>query len=144
MADTLSKVRRSAVMARIRSRGNKTTEIALIKLLRRNHISGWRRNQLIFGKPDFVFTKQRLAVFVDGCFWHGCPKCYRAPKSNRQFWRRKVIRNRQRDLEVSRVLKSSGWKVLRIWQCSLKNEKRVVNLLTVAELNAKTYDDTTL
>ena len=60
-------------MSRIRGRGNKDTEIALAKLLRANDISGWRRNQALIGKPDFIFRRERVAVFVDGCFWHGCP-----------------------------------------------------------------------
>jgi DNA mismatch endonuclease, patch repair protein len=132
MADIFSKEQRSSVMARVRSRGNKATEIVLIKLLRQNKIAGWRRNQLLFGKPDFVFKKQKLAVFVDGCFWHGCPKCYRAPKSNRRFWRKKITRNRKRDLVVNLFLRSHGWKVFRFWECGLHAEKQIVKRLKVA------------
>jgi len=73
MPDVFTKRKRSEVMARIRGRGNKDTEIALAKLLRANGISGWRRNQALIGKPDFIFRRERVAVFVDGCFWHGCP-----------------------------------------------------------------------
>jgi DNA mismatch endonuclease (patch repair protein) len=73
MPDVFTKRKRSEVMSRIRGRGNKETELALAKLLRKHRITGWRRNQAVFGKPDFVFRRQRLAVFVDGCFWHGCP-----------------------------------------------------------------------
>jgi DNA mismatch endonuclease, patch repair protein len=127
MSDVFTKAKRSEVMSRIRGHGNKDTEIALARLLRRNRIIGWRRNQLVFGKPDFLFRKQKLAVFVDGCFWHGCAKCYRAPKSNRQFWLEKITRNRKRDLEVNHFLRSRGWKVLRFWECGLSDEKKVVN-----------------
>ena len=74
MADVFSKRKRSEVTSRIRGRGNKDTELALAMLMRRHRISGWRRNQNVFGKPDFVFRKLKLAVFVDECFWHGCPK----------------------------------------------------------------------
>jgi DNA mismatch endonuclease Vsr len=74
MPDVFTKRKRSEVMSRIRGKGNKDTELALAKLFRASHISGWRRNQRLIGKPDFVFPKQRVAVFVDGCFWHGCPK----------------------------------------------------------------------
>jgi DNA mismatch endonuclease, patch repair protein len=127
MADVFSKAKRSAVMARIRSHGNEATEVALAKLFRKNKITGWRRRQNIFGKPDFVFRRARLAVFVDGCFWHGCPRHATKPKNNRAFWRRKFSRNKARDLLVTRELRRRGWRVLRIWECSLK--KRPKNCL---------------
>ena len=85
MADVFSKSKRSEVMSRIRSRGNQATELALAKLFRRHKITGWRRNQKVFGKPDFIFPKHKLAVFVDGCFWHGCPKHGTQPKGNAAF-----------------------------------------------------------
>jgi DNA mismatch endonuclease (patch repair protein) len=115
-------------MSRIRSRGNAATELRFIQLLKAASITGWRRNQKIFGKPDFVFLKFKLAVFVDGCFWHGCPRCYSTPKSNRAFWRRKITTNRKRDLAVKRALRKAGWRVLRIWQHELKckNESRLL------------------
>ncbi|NJL26105.1 MAG: hypothetical protein HC902_13685 [Calothrix sp. SM1_5_4] len=72
MADTLTKKKRSAVMAAIRSRYNRSTELTLIAIMRENEIKGWRRGRPLPGRPDFVFPRQRLAVFVDGCFWHGC------------------------------------------------------------------------
>ena len=72
------------------------------------------------GKPNFAFPKQKVAVFVDGCFWHGCPKCYTRPKSNRAFWDRKRETNMARDKCVNRQLRGRGWKVIRIWQHSLK------------------------
>jgi DNA mismatch endonuclease (patch repair protein) len=128
MADFLTTAKRSALMATIRSRGNKETELALAKLLRRRGIAGWRRNQKLFGKPDFVFRKARLAVFVDGCFWHGCLKHCRMPVSNRKFWRRKLSRNRQRDLLVNRTLRKAGWRVLRIWEHQLHRKKEAALL----------------
>ena len=116
-------------MSRIRSRGNKDTEVALAKLFRRNKIIGWRRNQKVFGKPDFVFPKIKLALFVDGCFWHGCPKHGTQPKGNRAFWRRKFSRNKKRDRLVTRTLRLQDWLVLRIWEHDLarKNEARLLN-----------------
>ena len=120
MADVFSKSKRSEVMSRIRSSGNKKTEVALINFFRKFHITGWRRNRPLFGKPDFVFPKLRLAVFVDGCFWHGCPRCYTRPKSNLEFWDAKISRNRARDRDVNRHLRKLGWKVLRIWEHELK------------------------
>jgi DNA mismatch endonuclease (patch repair protein) len=119
MADVFSKSKRSEVMSRIRSRGNQATELALAKLFRRHKITGWRRNQKVFGKPDFIFPKHKLAVFVDGCFWHGCPKHGTQPKGNAAFWRKKISRNQIRDRLVTRTLRKAGWRVLRIWEHEL-------------------------
>ena len=115
-------------MSRVRSHGNKDTEVTLAKLFRRHKITGWRRHQKIFGKPDFVFPKIKLAVFVDGCFWHGCPKHATQPKSNRAFWKKKFARNIARDRLVNRTLRSANWRVLRIWEHELarKNEARLL------------------
>ena len=101
-------------------KGRKEAENALLALLRRNKIAGWRRHLALLGKPDFAFPKQKVAVFVDGCFWHGCPKCYTRPKTNRAFWDRKREENMARDKRVTRQLRSQGWRVIRIWQHSLK------------------------
>src|SRR5439155_11512636 len=121
------KAKRSEVMSRIRGRGNKDTELALAMLMRRHRIIGWLRNQAVFGKPDFIFKQVRLAVFVDGCFWHGCPKHATKPKNNRAFWRRKLSANAARDRVVTRTLRRVGWRVLRIWEHELakKNEARL-------------------
>ena len=136
MPDVFTKAKRSAVMSRIRGHGNKDTEIALAMLFRRHRITGWRRHQNIFGKPDFLFRRQRLAVFVDGCFWHGCPRCYRRPKSNRKFWDSKLARNRKRDRKVSRELRRLGWRVIRIWGHSVEFPERIavriINMLSTA------------
>jgi DNA mismatch endonuclease (patch repair protein) len=134
MSDVFTKAKRSDVMSRIRSRGNKDTELALAKLLRRNGITGWRRNQKIFGKPDFIFKQARLAIFVDGCFWHGCPKHGTQPAGNRSFWKKKFARNQTRDRLVNQTLRRAGWRVLRIWEHTLRwatikpqNEARLLN-----------------
>jgi DNA mismatch endonuclease, patch repair protein len=128
MADVFDKRKRSDVMSRIRSSGNKDTELALAKLMRRNRIVGWRRNQSVFGKPDFVFTQARLALFVDGCFWHGCLKHSKPPRSNPTYWQAKMIRNKARDRSVSRALWRKGWRVLRVWEHELarKNEAQLL------------------
>jgi DNA mismatch endonuclease, patch repair protein len=127
MSDVFTKAKRSEVMSRIRGRGNKDTELALAKLLRRHGIKGWRRNQPVFGKPDFIFPKLKLAIFVDGCFWHGCPKHATKPKNNRTFWHRKLSANKKRDRLVTQTLRKLGWQVLRIWEHELarKNEARL-------------------
>jgi DNA mismatch endonuclease (patch repair protein) len=152
MADVFSKRKRSEVMARIRGRGNKDTELALARMLRVHHITGWRRQVLlrvtsdkwrVTGKargpvaspvtrhpsltvrPDFVFRKARTALFVDGCFWHGCPQHGTKPKNNRAFWQKKLTANKRRDVVVTRRLKQAGWRVVRIWEHELtKGEVR--------------------
>jgi len=112
-------------MALIRSRGNKATELRLIEIFREYGITGWRRNQPLVGKPDFTFRRERVVVFVDGCFWHGCPKCYKRPSSNRKFWDTKVAANRKRDRLVNRELRGLGWHVVRVWQHQLGKSARV-------------------
>ena len=128
MADVFTKRKRSAVMSCIRSSANKDTELRLIVIFRAHRVTGWRRNRNLPGKPDFVFPAQRLALFVDGCYWHGCPKHYRRPKTNRAFWDAKIARNRQRDREVHRLLRAKGWRVLRVWEHALarKHETRTI------------------
>ena len=119
MADIFTKAKRSAVMARIRGSGNKDTELRMIAVFRAHGITGWRRNVRVFGKPDFVFRAAKLAVFVDGCFWHGCPRHATMPVNNRAFWEAKLARNAARDREVTNALRKSGWRVLRVWECAL-------------------------
>lgn len=115
-------------MSRIRGKGNKGTEFKTIEIYREQGIKGWRRNSELIGKPDFIFPKLKLAVFVDGCFWHGCSKHATWPKNNAEFWRKKITRNMERDREVNRALKKRGWRVFRIWEheLKLKNRKRLL------------------
>jgi DNA mismatch endonuclease (patch repair protein) len=120
MADVFSKSKRSDVMSRIRGRGNKETEQVLASLLRAHRITGWRRHQAVFGKPDFVFRANKLAIFVDGCFWHMCPKHANIPANNRDFWKNKLEGNKKRDQLVSRILRRAGWRVIRIWEHELR------------------------
>jgi DNA mismatch endonuclease (patch repair protein) len=145
MADVFSKRKRSEVMSRIRSRGNRDTELVLAHLLRAHKISGWRRHvrvtvegrkskverkklsgsrpsplvSRLTVRPDFVFRQVRLALFVDGCFWHGCPKHATKPANNRAFWQKKLAGNKTRDRVVNRALRRAGWRVIRIWECDL-------------------------
>lgn len=119
--DVFSKAKRSLVMSRIRGSGNRDTELRMIALFRTYGISGWRRGQPLFGKPDFVFQRGRVALFVDGCFWHGCPKPKHAPmpKNRAEWWAAKLARNKNRDLIVTRTLRRQGWTVIRVWECDL-------------------------
>ena len=163
MPDVFTKAKRSEVMSRIRSAGNRDTELRLIAVFRANGITGWRRGLSVssvvqsspdsviraratlsrsrprgaaapeagFGskgtkglrpftvKPDFVFRKLKLAVFVDGCFWHGCPRHFNKPRNSAAFWRKKIAANRARDRLVNRTLRRMGWRVLRIWEHEL-------------------------
>ena len=136
MADVFDTEKRSEVMSRIRGKGNKSTELALASAFRRAHITGWRRHvaiKLALGprvakrlgkthlivKPDFVFKQERVAVFVDGCFWHQCPLHSSVPENNREFWERKLARNVERDRVHDREMKKAGWKVVRFWEHDL-------------------------
>src|SRR5262245_16035140 len=119
MSDVLTKKKRSQVMARIRARGNKVTELVLVRLLRFHKLTGWRRHACLPGKPDFTFYQQRLTVFVDGCFWHGCEKHCRMPTSNQSYWQPKIARNKTRDKAITTTLRKRGWRVLRIWEHEL-------------------------
>jgi DNA mismatch endonuclease, patch repair protein len=129
MSDVFSRAKRSEVMSRIRSRGNKGTELAAITLFRKLKITGWRRGQRLrydvigsscLVRPDFVFRKQRIAVFIDGEFWHGHPTRARIPKTRTAWWRKKIEGNRARDKRQNRLLRKHGWTVIRIWQFELK------------------------
>lgn len=124
--DNLTPVQRSWNMSRIRSTGGRTTEKRLRNLFREEGITGWRAQYQLPGRPDFAFPSSKVAVFIDGCFWHGCRRCYVAPKSNVEYWSSKVQRNRQRDTAVNSELRSRGWKVIRIKEHTLKNNPRYV------------------
>jgi DNA mismatch endonuclease, patch repair protein len=126
---------RSELMSRIRSTGNKRTELRLIEIFRSAGITGWRRRSCLIGKPDFVFPQQKIAVFVDGCFWHGCPRHYKAPRTRTNFWKAKIERNRRRDRLVTRALRKLGWTVVRYWEhdieFDIKASKAVAHLQAI-------------
>jgi DNA mismatch endonuclease, patch repair protein len=125
--DSVSVEIRSKVMARVRSKRNRSTEWRLRLALVRAGIRGWKMNSSdLIGKPDFVFPIQRLAIFVDGCFWHGCPKCKRIPGSNVSYWNPKIERNRIRDRRVSKTLRNDAWRVARVWEHQLGQMAAVV------------------
>lgn len=163
MPDVFTKTKRSQVMACIRGVGNKGTEVALMRFLRAHRITGWRRHIFISVpsqrcdtrtsattisgvaarhergrffrvRPDFVFPTLRLAVFVDGCFWHRCPLHSTWPKTNAAFWRRKLAANKARDRLVNSTLRNYRWFVLRIWEHELKpsNHPRLARRIQTA------------
>lgn len=120
MTDTFSKQKRSEIMRAVKSRGNKSTEERLIQIFKANKISGWRRNYKVFGHPDFVFQKQKIAVFADGCFWHGHGCRNTTPSDNADYWKQKIQRNIERDKNITKALRRQGWKVIRVWECEIK------------------------
>ena len=128
MSDIFDKNKRSEIMSHIKSTHNKSTEEKLADIFRAYGIKGWRRNYKVYGKPDFVFLCGRIAVFVDGCFWHGHDCRNTTPKQNEEFWQRKIARNKERDMLVNEHLQKLGWTVIRIWECQLK-KKNIENLL---------------
>jgi DNA mismatch endonuclease (patch repair protein) len=125
---------RRELMSRIRSRGNKRTEEVLAKLFREHGITGWRRHYPVAGTPDFVFLRPRVAIFVDGCFWHGCNLHFKMPSTRTNFWSAKIERNRVRDEQVSKALKRAGWRVIRIWEHELQRQHRARLLRKLAFL----------
>jgi DNA mismatch endonuclease, patch repair protein len=129
MLDPLSPAERSERMSRVRSRGNRSTEGRVREELVDQGIKGWVSHpDSVPGRPDFYFEERRLAVFVDGCFWHGCPNCGRLPKTRVEFWRAKIGGNRRRDRLSNRRLWREGYRVLRIRECDLKRGKWVRRL----------------
>ena len=132
MADVFSASERSRIMSRVRSAGNLRTELELRAVFREQHYVGWRRGVRLPGQPDFVFSKKRLAIFVDGCFWHSCPAHGQTPKSNVAFWSRKLRRNVERDAAVRRTLRRNGWEVVRVWEHELtpRNRARLLRRLS--------------
>lgn len=131
MADVFDKAKRSEIMKKVRSKGNKSTEIKLIELFKENNIHGWRRNYQVKGHPDFVFLDKRIAIFVDGCFWHGHDCRNTRPKDNQDYWTKKRERNMKHDKDITEYFENRGWTVIRIWECELtrKNTSAKVNNL---------------
>ena len=123
-------------MGRIKSRNTKTTEWRFRSLLMRAGISGWTlgHDADIPGKPDILFRQIRLAIFLDGCFWHGCRRCGSMPKTNKKFWTAKIERNSARDKKVGRALRRMGWRVMRIWEHELKSDIGAVLQKLMAKL----------
>jgi DNA mismatch endonuclease (patch repair protein) len=133
MADVFDSKKRSDIMSKVRSNNNKSTELALIKFFKENNITGWKRNYPVKGHPDFVFLDKKIAVFVDGCFWHGHDCRNTRPSDNAEYWQKKRERNIKHDKEVTAMFENRGWTVIRIWECELKNKNRsaLINKLSI-------------
>lgn len=114
-------------MSRIRSKNTKP-EIKFRKLLYEAGLRGYRLNSKLKGRPDIVLTRCRLAIFIDGCFWHKCPECYIQPQTRKKFWEDKINKNTERDKEVNKKLKKEGWTVVRFWEHEvIKNPKKCLD-----------------
>ncbi len=122
--DVFTVAKRSQIMSKVRSTGNASTELKLIAEFKERKITGWRRKSKIFGHPDFIFPKLRVAVFVDGCFWHGHDCRNTKPKDNADYWRAKIERNQRRDQAATERLTELGYRVVRIWECEFQKKRR--------------------
>jgi len=132
MPDVFTSELRSSVMARVRSKGNASTELRVVHLLRVNGLTGWRRGTKVMGSPDFIWRRERVALFVDGCSWHGCPRHGETPRSRVAYWTAKLARNAKRDRAVSRTLRGMGWVVLRVWECALTRSRAKRTIMRIA------------
>jgi DNA mismatch endonuclease (patch repair protein) len=122
MRDFFSPEERSKLMSRIRGRANISTELKIAGILRASGVRGWRRHLSLPGRPDFTFSKQRICIFVHGCFWHDCPRCRKRSSTRPEYWAKKIEVNRKRDQRVSRELRHRGYKVIVVWECTLRRK----------------------
>ncbi|HOS83109.1 MAG TPA: very short patch repair endonuclease [Methanolinea sp.] len=125
MPDVLTPEQRKLNMSRIRARDT-TPEKKLRRMLWQNGIRGYRIHYDLIGKPDIVFVKKKIAVFIDGCYWHKCPVCFREPDTRKEFWMKKIESNVRRDEKVNEELKKEGWTVIRIWEHEIRKEPEKV------------------
>ena len=136
MSDVFTPQKRSEVMKAVKSRNAKTTELKMMQIFKELHIIGWRRTYPLIGKPDFVFPKKRIVLFVDGCFWHGHDCRNVTPSANADFWNAKRAYNKRHDKIVTETLVKKNWKVIRIWECELKKKNRNELLIKLEPLIA--------
>ncbi len=121
--DNLNLEQRKRNMRAIKSSNCSSTEKLFRIFLKKFHITGWRANlSKAFGKPDFSFSQKKLVIFIDGCFWHGCPFHYKSPTSNIDYWNNKVQKNKNRDIEVNNYYREKGWRVVRILEHEVKSD----------------------
>jgi len=142
MTDVHSKKQRSYNMSMIRGKNTKP-ELALRKTLSSNGVKGYRLKSKMIGKPDIIFSKYKVAIFIDGCFWHKCPKCFIQPGNNRKFWKDKIEGNVERDKKVNKSLKKEGWYVVRIWEHLLRKTSNQAHrrILSILEKRGYKHDN---
>lgn len=134
MTDVLTKKQRSLNMSRIR--GKWTSQEKLIH----NHLKSMKiRHQMhprIKGRPDVLLTDTNTLIFLDGCFWHKCPKCFKMPRTRRDFWKKKINDNVKRDIKINRILREDGYRIIRIWEHQIKKNE---NYVKTKIINALAY-----
>ncbi|MGK9369421.1 very short patch repair endonuclease [Melioribacter sp. Ez-97] len=132
--DNLTKEQRRKNMRNIRSEGTKP-ELILMKELKKRKIYFAKHVKKIYGKPDIVFRRKKIVIFIDSDFWHGHPTRFIAPKTNIKYWTEKIKRNKKRDKLVNEKLTEQGWLVLRFWEYDIKHklEECVSKILKVYE-----------
>ncbi len=132
MGDKFSKEIRSYVMSRIRGKDTKA-ELAFRKMLFSEGIR-YRLHYPIEGsRPDVAIPSKKIAIFIDGCFWHKCPKCFRPPKSRESYWTPKIQKNLERDIRIRAMLRAKGWKVIRVWEHEVnKKPQKAIKRVLIA------------
>lgn len=134
MSDVFEKEKRSQIMRSVKSRNTKSTELTLINLFKEYRITGWKRTYPVKGHPDFVFLDKKVAIFVDGCFWHGHDCRNTRPADNAEYWQKKRERNIKRDKATTEAFEKRGWTVLRIWECDLKKKNQPDTMRRILEV----------
>lgn len=142
MADIFNNEKRSEIMRKVKSKKNKSTELRLIDIFKQNGITGWKRNYSVKGHPDFVFLKEKVAVFVDGCFWHGHDCRNTRPVENQEYWQKKRGLNMKHDKDVTTLFEVRGWKVLRIWECELKKRNEAILVEKIQSILSRSFERT--
>ena len=142
MADIFNNEKRSEIMRKVKSKKNKSTELRLIDIFKQNGITGWKRNYSVKGHPDFVFLKEKVAVFVDGCFWHGHDCRNTRPAENHEYWQKKRELNMKHDKDVTALFEVRGWKGLRIWECELKKRNETVLVEKIQSILSRSSERT--
>jgi DNA mismatch endonuclease (patch repair protein) len=130
--DHVSSDIRSKIMASVGSKDNRTTELALGRILWAHGLRGYRKQWPVAGRPDFAWPGLKVAVFVDGCFWHGC-SCKYLPRSNKKFWREKIESNKRRDAKVAQRLRRAGWSVIRVRECRVRSAATILRVRATLE-----------
>ncbi|WP_321508168.1 very short patch repair endonuclease [uncultured Methanoregula sp.] len=125
MVDVLTPDQRAYNMSRIRGK-NTGPEIKFRKLLWSAGIKGYRIHYSLLGKPDIVFIKKKIVIFIDGCFWHKCPVCFKEPETRTEFWMKKIQSNIDRDKKINAQLEKDGWTVIRVWEHEIKKNSSAV------------------
>lgn len=138
MVDTFLPVKRSSIMRAVKAKNTKLENVFRSALWKRG-LRFRKHVKDLPGKPDIVFSRYRVAVFIDSCFWHGCPLHVRMPKSNIDYWERKIYRNKQRDEELNQKYKEIKWEVVRIWEHEIKEdfEKAVTKIQDILYKNTQ-------